>query len=270
MGSISFPKSMKIAIFINTDEAPYILLFKSAYTIIFTILSPTSTITFYLPPSHSLPSPAELSSYDLLIIGGGTYVVDEDTPWVVKELEFIKRTIADYPNLKIVAICFGHQKLCQVFGGEMGWNKCGKAEVCLPSSLSPHECSVRFQRRLLTIIQLGITNLPLTPAGTNFFPFTSTSSLKLHELHRMEITTPAPGFVELAVNNQICLSENGSILTFQGHPEMSVELAKRLMESESLYTKGLSVEELKGLKEGASGLHDGMSVWRRILEWVEE
>jgi GMP synthase-like glutamine amidotransferase len=122
----------------------------------------------------------------------------------------------------------------------------------------------------IDIKQLGITTLTLTPAGTKFFPFASTASLKLHELHRKEISTPAPGFVALAENNQICLNESGRILTFQGHPEMSVELSKRLMESESLYTKGLSEEELETLREGAVGVHDGLAIWRRVLEWVRE
>jgi GMP synthase-like glutamine amidotransferase len=139
MGSLEPSKSLRIAILLNTDEPPYIPLFKSAYTSIFTTLSPTSTLTFYSPPSNTLPNPA---IYDLLIIGGGTYVVDETTPWVVNELEFLKNTVKDFPNLKMVAICFGHQKLCQAFGGELGWNKAGSAEVCspLPSSspLSSH------------------------------------------------------------------------------------------------------------------------------------
>jgi glucosinolate gamma-glutamyl hydrolase len=66
------------------------------------------------------------------------------------------------------------------------------------------------------------------------------------------------------------LSENGRILTFQGHPEMSVELARALMESESLYTRGLSEMEKRKLVDGAEGVHDGVAVWRRVLEWVGE
>jgi glucosinolate gamma-glutamyl hydrolase len=109
MGSLSPPKALKIAILINTDEAPYIPLFKSAYLSIFTTLSPLSTLDFYIPPvTDVLPNP---SSYELLIVGGGTYVADESTPWVLNELSFLKSTIRDFPKLKIVAICFGHQKL---------------------------------------------------------------------------------------------------------------------------------------------------------------
>jgi len=66
------------------------------------------------------------------------------------------------------------------------------------------------------------------------------------------------------------LSETGRILTFQGHPEMSVELARALIESESVYTKGLSEMEKRKLRDGAEGVHDGVAVWRRVLEWVGE
>jgi glucosinolate gamma-glutamyl hydrolase len=86
----------------------------------------------------------------------------------------------------------------------------------------------------------------------------------------MEISTPALGFLSLAENDQICLSENNAILTFQGHPEMSPELAKLLMESESMYTKDLSKEEVRKLVQGAEGEHDGMKVWERVLKWVLE
>jgi GMP synthase-like glutamine amidotransferase len=161
MGSLAPSRPLKIAILINTDEPPYIPLFTSAYMSIFNTLSPTSKLTFYSPPSLSLPSPTELSNHDLLIIGGGTYVVDESAPWVVKELEFLKTTVRDFPKLKIVAICFGHQKYCQAFGGELGWNKAGKTEVHfpVPSSLSFLFLPFHFQ------ISVDRTNAPQSLAS---------------------------------------------------------------------------------------------------------
>jgi GMP synthase-like glutamine amidotransferase len=126
------PKGLKIAILINTDEAPYTTLFHSSYQSIFSTLSPQSTLTFFHPilAPNTYPNPLH---YDLLIVGGGTYVADEEAGWVQNELAFLRKTVEEHPRLKVVGICFGHQKLCQAFGGQLSYNKSGKAEVPPPS-----------------------------------------------------------------------------------------------------------------------------------------
>jgi GMP synthase-like glutamine amidotransferase len=92
----------------------------------------------------------------------------------------------------------------------------------------------------------------------------------LHELHKKEIATMVPGFLALAEDNQCCLSESNTILTFQGHPEMSEKMARLLVQGESMYTEGLGEGEVKSLVERAGEEHDGVEVWRRVLEWVGE
>ena len=73
----------------------------------------------------------------------------------------------------------------------------------------------------------------------------------------------------LAERNQILLSEGNMVLTFQGHPEMSGELAGALLGAKSEYTQELGVEEREVLRCGVEG-HAGLRVWGRILEWVGE
>jgi GMP synthase-like glutamine amidotransferase len=133
--SPSIPKRLKIAILINTDEHPYTNLFHSTYQSIFSSLSPNSTLSFFHPilAPNTYPNPLH---YDLLIVGGGTYVADEEAKWVLNELAFLRKTVEEHPRLKIVGVCFGHQKVCQAFGGSLDYNKSGKSEVLLPISIS--------------------------------------------------------------------------------------------------------------------------------------
>ena len=120
-------KPLKIAILINTDEIPYATMMTTSYTHIFTSLSPSSVVTFFHPiTSQTYPDP---SVYGLLVVGGGTYIPDETLPWYLKEMDFL-HTLTDHPTLKIVYICFGHQKLAQVLGGALGYM--AAPEVCSP------------------------------------------------------------------------------------------------------------------------------------------
>jgi hypothetical protein len=94
--------------------------------------------------------------------------------------------------------------------------------------------------------------------------------MKIHELHRLQISFNAPGFLSLAENSQCCLSESNTILTFQGHPEVSAKMAKLLMETPSMYTSDLSEEQQTALVERSRNKHDGFEIWKRVLEWVRE
>lgn len=110
--------------------------------------------------------------------------------------------------------------------------------------------------------------LKLTEEGKRFFK--GKERLRLHELHKKEVVMAPEGFVALAEGNQVLVSGSGRVLSFQGHPEMSGEIAGLLVGEESCYTEGLGREEVEGLVSRAGEEHDGLEVWRRVLEWVGE
>ncbi len=113
--------------------------------------------------------------------------------------------------------------------------------------------------------------LQLNAKGSKFFDFLpSATPLYLHEFHQREVTILAPGFHALAKNNQICLSETNQILSLQGHPEMSNELAAALLTVSSSYTEKGGKEKVGAALDSMRGVQHGVDVWRRILRWVQE
>jgi GMP synthase-like glutamine amidotransferase len=118
--------------------------------------------------------------------------------------------------------------------------------------------------------QVGVTPIKLTSAGEAFYSshLPSTERYNIHEFHQMEVKTPGKGFVALAYNNQCLVNAANTILTFQGHPEMDAELSKLLWE-ESNYM-GVDTAEKEKLEIKINSSHDGLAIWKRILQWAGE
>lgn len=120
---------------------------------------------------------------------------------------------------------------------------------------------------------MGVATINLTEKGRDFFSEVSTlGSFRLQQHHRREVATAAPGFTQLAHGNQCLLNEEGTILTFQGHPEKDAETARLRMHDSSRWFGFDSLDEKLWAKLQAmiDMEHDGDIVWRRIMEWVRE
>ncbi|KAL4962717.1 type 1 glutamine amidotransferase [Aspergillus stella-maris] len=230
---------LRIAIIINTDEAEPVRLFKQGYSSIFKTLDPNATVTFYDPVvAQVYPDP---NAYDLIVVGGGTYIPGDESSWMVNLRGFLKSMVGTYEGRKMVGICLGHQTLATMLGGNMSYLSSGP--------------------------ELGITEFPLTEQGKEFF---GSDTLRLQEFHMRVIDVTPTGFTPLADGGQIFLSEKNTVLTFQGHPEMSNELARFLLSRDSDYVTGESDAERAQIVESGAGRDDGLRVWKRILDWVRE
>ncbi|KAK3391844.1 class I glutamine amidotransferase-like protein [Sordaria brevicollis] len=202
-----------------------------------------------------LPDPAD---FDLIVIGGGNADPRKKHAWILRVHEFIRQTRKEHPEKKIVGVCWGHQTLGMVLGE-------GKTEV---GEMGRPE--------------LGVTDSKLTPAGVRFFndrkPLSiakekgTKTSLRLHQHHRRQLTSTPPNFHQLLANNECLLSDDNSVLTFQGHPEKDAKAAKlKIRDAARWWGWDLSdekkVEEVKEIMERE---HDGNWVMERVLEWVWE
>jgi len=233
---------MKIAVLINTDDPDFASPMRDCYTHVFSQVSPAATIDFF-DPMGAQEYPSQFD-YDLIVVGGGTYIINDAEPRMAKLVSFIRSTVRDYPKQKMVGICLGHQKICEAFGGKMNY---------------------------METPELGITEIKMTSRGHEIFSGLSSrgrESFNIHEFHKREVTVPAPGFKLLAENGQVFVSEGNTILTFQGHPEMSESLAKALLMKKSAYTENLDEGHMQALLRKAEKEHHGLDIWKDIVRWV--
>ena len=104
-------------------------LMRESYESIFDKLAPGSNVQFFngiLDPELPLIGPDHF--YDLLVIGGGTYVPPVNVPWTNRLIEFEKKLYFDCPDQKVVGICLGHQSLATTLGGTLAFLP--EPEVC--------------------------------------------------------------------------------------------------------------------------------------------
>jgi GMP synthase-like glutamine amidotransferase len=119
--------------------------------------------------------------------------------------------------------------------------------------------------------EFGVTPITLTSTGSSFYSsyLPSTEEYNIHQSHEMEVKTPGKGFIALAEDNQSFVNAANTILTLQGHPEMSAELSKLLLRDVPKY-QATSAAEKKALDIKINSPHDGNALWRIIVGWAGE
>jgi hypothetical protein len=90
----------------------------------------------------------------------------------------------------------------------------------------------------------------------------------MREAHSFCSKTIPSNFEPLAHYNQILLSSENNILTFQGHPEMNEKLAKKFLWEFPIYTNGNDDDEIYEIWESMGGHHDGLEIWKCVVKWI--
>ena len=142
--------------------------------------------------------PENVEDFDAYVITGSPHTAFDREPWMVA-LEGFTRA-ADAANRKVVGICFGHQLAAQAFGGKVerrGWG------------LGVREAKARRD---------GVVD------RDDFRAIVS---------HQDQVTA-LPDRAEVLASSDFCPYEmlriGPNILTLQGHPEMSMDIAGALVE----------------------------------------
>jgi GMP synthase-like glutamine amidotransferase len=133
--------------------------------------------------------PKHVSEFDGYIIGGSPSSANDQDPWVIELLKFIRAV--DAAEVPTIGICFGHQAIAKALGGEVskgpkGWG-------------------------------YGVAETWFEPLGQN---------LKLHAAHKEQVTRLPEG-AEVLGGNSFCpigaFAKGRHIFSTQYHPELTEE-----------------------------------------------
>ncbi|KAJ5085480.1 copper/iron-regulated glutamine amidotransferase [Penicillium argentinense] len=100
--------------------------------------------------------------------------------------------------------------------------------------------------------QATIEDIHLTEAGKQFFPFAATSGST---------------FILLAENHECFVNETNNVPTFQAHPKLSNDMAKKMLLGGTTET---STEQLEKEFEKLDKPTDGVKLLERIIQWLKE
>ncbi|KAI0146075.1 class I glutamine amidotransferase-like protein [Hypoxylon sp. NC0597] len=240
------PPPLRIAILLNSYRSRLLPAIRASYERTIGAVAPDARLAFYEPANKNgeFPDPA---CFDLIVFGGSNVDPRKSHQWILDVHGFFRRLVTQFPEKKVLGICWGHQTISRVFGGKV-------VDAAYP--------------------EMGVATVNLTEAGRQFFPEAAVlGSFKLQQHHRREVAVAPAAFVQLAQGNQCLLSESNTILTFQGHPEKDAETARlRMHDSMRWYGFDAELDEKAWarLQELIFMEHDGPAVWRRILDWVWE
>ncbi|KAL2258008.1 hypothetical protein VTK26DRAFT_8842 [Humicola hyalothermophila] len=245
-GEGAAPRPFKIAILLNSHRSPFIHSIRDSYVRSIRAVCRDASLAFFYPgdKADDFPDPA---GFDLIVIGGANVDPRTRHPRYQRIHQFILDVVAHHPRKKLLGVCWGHQTISLLFGGEV-------VDMEVP--------------------ELGVTETTLTPAGRRFFGKHKGDPgvLFLQQHHRREVCKAPKGFAELMAGHQSFLSHNGFILTFQGHPEKDAQCAK-LRVHDAIRWFGLDPNDRAALASYEKAMerpHDGAEVWRRVLDWARD
>ena len=185
----------------------------------------------------------ELGDSDALVVSGSSAMVTARADWSIETGAFLKRTLER--GVPMLCVCYGHQLLADVLGGQVASNPNGR--------------------------EIGTIHVKLTEAGKSdaLFGQFGAGALDVHATHRESVLRLPEGAVRLASNahdvNQAY--RVGSAWAVQFHPEFDHEVIAEYVRrrATAIAEEGLSPDEILSRVHATS---DGTAILSRFAQLV--
>ena len=183
--------------------------------------------------------PDDINKWDAFLITGSPAGAYDDFEWIAPLEELIRSIVR--AGKPLVGICFGHQIIAQALGGKVvksdkGWG-------------------------------IGVRDVALHDEGPPIASKNNTS-LSLIYFHQDQVIEPPQGATVFA-GDDFCpiagYTIGDSVLTFQGHPEFTPELAEAIMQ---FRVKSIDVKVADEARTTLGRPHDGMAVADAIVNFI--
>lgn len=207
------------------------------------------------------------------ILTGSRSNAFDETNWILKLDEFIIKTLYKL-TIPIVGICFGHQILAKNLGCKIGRNELGW-EIGIHTIELNQEIFKLDHNPFVNNLLLATTN---TDEDKNQKKQIILDHLNLVEFHQDIIYgLPAKGYEMVSIGSTVKCGIQGMIsketcpiklLTFQGHPEFTTDIALDMLKSK--FENGLITEtEYEKYKYQTTSLNNqGDLIGRVILKFL--
>ncbi|BAP12903.1 MAG: glutamine amidotransferase [Alcanivorax borkumensis] len=186
-----------------------------------------------------LPAPESLAG---VVITGSHAMVTEAKPWMKKLAHWLFSTLENAQQLPVLGLCFGHQLLAQVLGGEVADNPLG--------------------------MQVGTVPLRFTAAGQQDALLGAMAGHPWAQVvHRQSVLTPPPGSTVLASNvHDACQAfrYGERVWGVQFHPEFSADVMRSYLQR--LSGEGLMQQQVDTHLQNVRECRDASAILARFAQ----
>jgi len=180
------------------------------------------------------------------------YTAHDDSPWILKLVDFTKTVLAQ-DRVRIIGVCFGHQILGRSLGLPVGRNEIGIGW------------------------EISVTPMSLTPSGQRLFKSNlKPNMLSLMQMHRDIVKVEGaalPDSIESLGSTELCelqgMYKKGRFISVQGHPEFTPNIVGEIVRVRTemgIFTKEMHDDAMNRLWDGHDGIAVGCAFLRFLIE----